>query len=272
MTYADAKVIVSTGGACRFEVGVPAPNFSRGTVDLVGLGIRLPGHLTVDGLGLLATAEVIFCLEPPAFYSDALASVSTRVVPLNGLFGKYALRDDALREAARQVADAAAERAGVVFALGGHPTVAVAPFLHLAELAGARGLTLRVCPGVSSLDTLFADLGVDPCVDGMQVVRGRSASSLNPRLPAIVVCPGYSVDCAPANRLRELALLARDLVGAYGATAAFLVYTARGDGPPTVRTIAAVDVAAEIAPVRLGSVMLAGPIDRLGARLLDGGR
>ena len=57
----------------------------------------------------------------------------------------------------------------VTFAMHGHPIVGVyAPFL-IRDMAGLLGLELLVLPGISAMDSLFAELMVDPCVSGMQM-------------------------------------------------------------------------------------------------------
>src|SRR5205823_5754369 len=62
-------------------------------------------------------------------------------------------------------------RAGrrVCAAFYGHPGVFVYPAHAAIARARADGFDARMFPGVSSLDCLFADLGLDPAVTGCQI-------------------------------------------------------------------------------------------------------
>lgn len=78
-------------------------------------------------------------------------------------------RLDAYRTMTSLVVDAALDHPPVTFALYGHPLVyALPPFIVIAA-AEAPGLRVKVLPGISSLDAMFADLRFDPCTQGVQM-------------------------------------------------------------------------------------------------------
>lgn len=73
------------------------------------------------------------------------------------------------REMTNSVLTAAETSAPVAFASYGHPLVYVAARRQIWDEGIARGLTIRVMPGISALDALLIDLKLDPAVEGLQM-------------------------------------------------------------------------------------------------------
>lgn len=118
----------------------------------------------------------------------------------------------------------------------GHPGVLADP-AHLAlRQARQEGFPARMLPGVSSLDCLFADLGVDPGREGCQLyeateflVRGRSVDARTP----LILCQIGSIgitrtfDTARPEQIRHgLSVLGEVLLQHYPATHQAIVYEA----------------------------------------------
>jgi hypothetical protein len=91
---------------------------------------------------------------------------------------------------AARVVGAALERAPVTFALHGHPLVAAHPPFLVLELAHALDLRVTVLPGISAIDTIMADLRLDPVVHGVQMYEATDLllrrRPLQPDVPAIL--------------------------------------------------------------------------------------
>ena len=68
-----------------------------------------------------------------------------------------------------RVVEAALDHPPVTFAIHGHPLIAVHPPFLVLEMANALGLRVEVLPGISAIDTLLADLRIDPVVHGVQM-------------------------------------------------------------------------------------------------------
>jgi hypothetical protein len=88
------------------------------------------------------------------------------------------------------VIEAALDHPPVTFAIHGHPLIAAhAPFLVL-QLAKALDLEVSVLPGVSAIDTILADLRLDPVVHGVQMYEATDLllrrRPLMPDVPAII--------------------------------------------------------------------------------------
>ena len=68
-----------------------------------------------------------------------------------------------------EVVSAALEQPPVCFATYGHPTMYCYPTTLIQRAALVLDLKVKVLPGVSFLDTLLSDLGMDPGFDGLQL-------------------------------------------------------------------------------------------------------
>jgi precorrin-6B methylase 1 len=140
-----------------------------GSLTVVGTGIDVGGHLTPQ-------ARVAFAEADEAFYLVADPVAVTLLVELNpsarSLHDRYELGRPRLAAYEAMVEEILAPvRAGktVCAAFYGHPGIFVFP--GHAAIATARGEGFRawMLPGISSLDCLFADLGIDPAESGCLV-------------------------------------------------------------------------------------------------------
>jgi precorrin-2 methylase len=139
-------------------------------IHIVGLGVNSIHQLTREaGQAIRASNEVLY-LDTGVATRRYLAERCDRVTSLFELsYREGDHRLNAYYHMAATVIDAALDHAPVTFAVHGHPTIAVyAPFL-VADMAKVLGLTVDIQAGVSAMDTVFAALKVDPCIDGMQM-------------------------------------------------------------------------------------------------------
>ncbi len=152
---------------------------SRGSLEVIGSGIESVGF-TRDAEPLLVAADdVFFCVADPPTQAWI-----RRLRP--DAYDLYVLYDDAKPRYHTyvQMSEAIlyAVRAGrrVVAVFYGHPGIFVLSTHRAVRIARREGHRARMRPGVSALDCLCADLGVDPAQPGMQtfeatdmLLRGR---------------------------------------------------------------------------------------------------
>jgi tetrapyrrole methylase family protein/MazG family protein len=153
-------------------------------------------HLTIVGLGpgprhqLTAEADAILHSGKPLY-------LRTRVHPLTAELPAFQSFDSLYEE----MGDFAAVYQGIVerlltaladgdliYAVPGHPMVGEQTVKALIPAAKAAGHTVRVLPGVSALEALYASLALDPS-DGMLILDALTATpeDLSPALPTIVL-------------------------------------------------------------------------------------
>jgi precorrin-2 methylase len=160
-------------------------------ITIVGLGLAAGDHLTPEAERALRAANEVLYLDAGVATSTLLGLLNARVTPLFAeSYAEDEPRLDAYAHMTARVLDAATDHAPIAFAVHGHPLVGVhAPFA-VAAAAAERGLTVRVLPGISALDALLADLGIDPVVMGIQMFEATDLllrrRPLQPDVPAVI--------------------------------------------------------------------------------------
>jgi uncharacterized protein YabN with tetrapyrrole methylase and pyrophosphatase domain len=141
----------------------------RGSLIVVGTGIRTVGHLTMEAVAWIKQAEKVLYVV-----GDPVAELVLKELNPNGsesMTGMYVEGKQRI-ETYNQMVERTLEcvRAGMLTCMAcyGHPGVFVYPSHESIRRARAEGYSARMLPGISSEDCLFADLGVDPGINGCQ--------------------------------------------------------------------------------------------------------
>lgn len=133
----------------------------RGSLTVVGTGIQ-PGHLTPETRAALERAdEVLFVLADPLAVRT-LRRLRPDGRSLHHLYAPGKPRSRTYEEMAHELLARVRAGARVCAAFYGHPGVLVDPARLAIAQARREGYPARMLPAVSSLDCLFADLGIDP--------------------------------------------------------------------------------------------------------------
>ena len=139
-----------------------------GSLVIVGTGLRVAAHTTLEALEELREAEQLFYLVTDPVTVAWLHQLNSTATPLEDLYveGKY--RGLIYQEMADRIVTAVRGGLRVCAAFYGHPGV----FVNASHLAIGRlrkqGFAARMLPGISAEDCLFADLGVNPGDRGCQ--------------------------------------------------------------------------------------------------------
>jgi uncharacterized protein YabN with tetrapyrrole methylase and pyrophosphatase domain len=188
----------------------------------VGLGISGIHQVTREAEETIRRCTQTFVTDMAIGVVDHLKTLSTRVTDLSRGYELGDHRIEIYRRMATEVVTAAMEDPPVCFATYGHPKMFCYPTTLIQRAARVLDLEVTVLPGVSSLDTLLADLGVDPGFDGLQlyeatdlVIRRRPLQS---DVPAVIVQAPIVLDAY--NRpggpdIKNLELLERYLLDFY---------------------------------------------------------
>jgi hypothetical protein len=158
---------------------------------IAGLGLQTVSHVTREvELAFRASREVLY-LDTGVATRALLESLCPRVTSLfEESYSLDALRENAYEHMAARVVEAAMNHPPVTFAIHGHPLVAAIPPFLVLDLAKALDLRVTVLPGISAMDTIFADLQLDPVVRGIQMYEATDVllrrRPLQPDVPAII--------------------------------------------------------------------------------------
>ena len=135
---------------------------------IVGLGIRVPDHLTRETEAVIRAGNEVLYLDTGIATRPLLESLCPRVTALfEESYRPERSRLDAYHRMSVKVVEAALDHSPVTLAIHGHPIVFCYPPFLIAEMASLLGLKVAVLPGISSMDSLFADLMLDPGANGI---------------------------------------------------------------------------------------------------------
>ena len=139
---------------------------------IVGLGIQPVAQVTREAEEVLRRCTEVLYLDAGIATRAWLETLCPKATPLFATtYSEGAPRLAGYHDMAARVLDAALDHAPVGFAIQGHPMVGVTASGLVARAAGHLGLTVQVQPGISAMACLFAELRLDPVVDGLQMVE-----------------------------------------------------------------------------------------------------
>lgn len=137
---------------------------------IVGLGVTSVHQITREAEQAISASNEVLYLDTGVATRRYLASRCARATSLyESSYREGDHRLNAYYHMAAGVVDAALTHPPVTFAIHGHPLVAVyAPFL-VSDMAKVLELSVQISPGISAMDSIFAELKIDPCVEGIQM-------------------------------------------------------------------------------------------------------
>lgn len=141
----------------------------KGSLVVVGTGIRTVGQMTVEAVAWLRRADkVLYVVGDPIAESLIQELNPDGAESLSGFYAENKPRIQTYEEMIERVLETVRAGMSTCLACYGHPGVFVYPSHESVRRARAEGYEAKMLPGVSAEDCLFADLGVDPGIGGCQ--------------------------------------------------------------------------------------------------------
>jgi precorrin-6B methylase 1 len=141
----------------------------KGELTVVGTGIQL-GHITAQARAWIEKAEkVLYCVGDAAT-ERWIQKLNPNSESLYVLYGDDKRRIETYREMVARTLECVRADLKVCMVFYGHPGIFVYPSHEAIKQARAEGYRAVMLPAVSSLDCLFADLGIDPA-SGCQMIE-----------------------------------------------------------------------------------------------------
>jgi len=225
----------------------------RGSLIVVGTGIRTIGHLTMEAVAWIKQADKVLYVV-----GDPVAELMLKELNPGGaesMTGMYAVgkpRIETYNEMIERTLECIRQGMVTCMACYGHPGVFVYPSHESIRRARAEGYSARMLPGISSEDCLFADLGVDPGIHGCQSFEATdflvNQRVIDPRSSVVLWQIGVVGDATfkpTAYDLSAMPLLVERLLTIYPATHPMYLYEAAvlHGCEPTIRQITAAELA-----------------------------
>ena len=143
----------------------------KGSVTIVGSGIKCVGQFTLEAIGHIKNADKVFyCVADPvteAFIKDLNSSAMDLYVFYDDTKKRY----DTYVQMAEAILHEARRGLDVVGVFYGHPGVFVLPSHRAIQIAKQEGIPAKMLPAPSAEDCLFADLEIDPSYPGLQYLE-----------------------------------------------------------------------------------------------------
>jgi Tetrapyrrole (Corrin/Porphyrin) Methylases len=175
--------------------------------------------------------EVVYLVTQP-LTAQWIERTNPRSRSLDSLYAPGKPRRETYAEMVEELLKPVRAGRDVCAAFYGHPGVFVNPGHEAIRRARAEGYRARMLPGVSALDCLVADLGIDPAVTGLQSYEATDfvVHRRRPDTAATLVLWQIGVvgelDYATGPRRENLALVVDRLARAYPREHEVIVYEA----------------------------------------------
>jgi uncharacterized protein YabN with tetrapyrrole methylase and pyrophosphatase domain len=250
----DPETNPSGAGLDAPAAGGPSANGKhKGSLVVVGTGIRTVGHLTMEAVAWIKQADkVLYVVGDPIAESMLKELNPGGAESLTVMYAEGKQRIETYNEMVERTLECI--RAGMLTCMAcyGHPGVFVYPSHESIRRARAEGYSARMLPGISSEDCLFADLGVDPGISGCQsyeatdfLLNGRVIDPSSSVVLWQIGVVGDATFKAVGYDLSAMPLLVERLLAIYPASHPMYLYEAAvfHGCDPIIRAITAVELA-----------------------------
>jgi precorrin-6B methylase 1 len=145
---------------------------------LIGAGVSFPEHMTLQTIKILTACTQICSNLTQTDLNLLPGNLKSKSVSLWPLYQENRNRSDNYNDVAKAVLDAAEANPPVAWLTPGHPLIFDSVSQALLEAGREHGWKVRVLPGISCLDTIFAETGYDPA-NGLVIYEATGAVFAN---------------------------------------------------------------------------------------------
>ena len=138
----------------------------RGSLTVVGTGIRLGIHLTPEARAAIETADEVLHLTSEPLAAQWLDGLHASTSNLQTEYRVGERREEIYERIVERILAPVRRGRRVTVAFYGHPGVYVRPSHEAVRRAREEGHDARMLPAISAEDCLFVDLGIDPATTG----------------------------------------------------------------------------------------------------------
>jgi uncharacterized protein YabN with tetrapyrrole methylase and pyrophosphatase domain len=140
----------------------------RGSLIVVGTGIKTTGQLTIEALAWMRQAQSLVYVVGDPIAQAVINAIKPDAEDLSIYYQEGQQRIYAYEAMIKHIIGNVHSGKLTVGAFYGHPGVFAYPSHESIRRLRADGYKAKMLPGISAEDCMFADLGIDPAVGGMQ--------------------------------------------------------------------------------------------------------
>lgn len=138
------------------------PSISQPDLYIIGLGVSIPGHVTVQATRAMSRCVRLYSIvqEPPRWWLPK-EHLNLEVINALKMYNEDSIRTQNYERAARTIIEALGTVRPIGYVTYGNPMSYDRVAQNLVEYTKASDITMQVVPGISSFDTMLCDLTVD---------------------------------------------------------------------------------------------------------------
>jgi hypothetical protein len=167
----------------------------KGKLVVIGSGIKSIGHFTLESQAHLQQADIVLYAAADPVTDMWIEKQNANCFDLYQYYGNNKNRVITYTQMIERIMEEVRAGKYVCALFYGHPGVFVTPSHNAVELARREGYEAEMLPGISAEDCLFADLGVDPSIPGLQTYEATDLllrkRPINPEVNLII----FQVGC-----------------------------------------------------------------------------
>jgi uncharacterized protein YabN with tetrapyrrole methylase and pyrophosphatase domain len=179
---------------------------------IVGVGIR-GDQMTPEVEKAIRCSATVFYVAQGVVGKHLEKLRPRRVKDLAPFYREGVSRLQSYDRMSATVLASALEHPPVTFAVYGHPLIYVYPSSQILFAASWLGLSVKLLPGVSSLDCILIDLGLDPAYYGLQMYEATELLVRRRPLQTDVPCLIWQVGSTEVAYYTKRETTAEQLIG-----------------------------------------------------------
>ena len=145
----------------------------HGSLTIVGTGIEAVSQMTVQTIGYIREADVVFYHATNGVTASQIHALNANAVDLYEYYGEGKRRTATYVQMAELMLRQVRRGLNVVGVFHGHPGYFVRPARRALAIASMEGYPTALMAGISAPDCMFADLRIDPGVRGCQILMAN---------------------------------------------------------------------------------------------------
>lgn len=167
----------------------------NGKLVVVGSGIKAVGQFTLEAQAHIQQADIVLYAAADPVTDMWLERQNPNCFDLYQYYANDRDRIITYVQMVERMLDEVRAGKHVCAVFYGHPGVFVTPSHNAIELARREGYEARMLPAVSAEDCLYADLGIDPSVPGLQIFEATDLLLRRRRIETTMNLMLWQVGC-----------------------------------------------------------------------------
>lgn len=180
----------------------------KGSLVVVGSGIKAVGQLTQEAIAWIKLADKILHVVPDPVVEDVLQRLNPNTESLKVLYAEGKPRMDTYRAMVDRMVACVHEGMRTCAVFYGHPGVFAYPPHSAIRKLRAEGYEAFMLPGISAEDCMFAELGIDPATHGCQSYEATAfvigGHTVNPMAALVLWQVGVFGNATYSSKLYDL--------------------------------------------------------------------